>query len=192
MPRPTHRSSKTPEYNAWRAMKDRCSTRSLSRYGGRGIAVCQGWASSFEAFASSMGPRPVGSIRYSIDRIDNNGGYWCGACDECKAHGRPKNCRWAGPVTQANNTERAKANHMIGETPNIGGRMLREWREANQFSCREAAGRLGFGHTAMAAIFVRHFERGWKDPSIVQAAKIEAVTGIEPRMWFRREKAKAA
>ena len=79
------------ERRIWVGMLRRCnnpSGKSYSNYGGRGITVCDKWASSFDSFFEDMGPRPEGK---SLDRVDNNEGY-------SKA-----NCRWATPREQSNN-----------------------------------------------------------------------------------------
>jgi hypothetical protein len=83
------------EYGAWSNMKNRCfnvTNKSYKNYGGRGITVCLGWRQSFTSFYEDMGPRPA---RLTLDRIDNDGNYSCGRCEECIANGWPMNCRWA-------------------------------------------------------------------------------------------------
>lgn len=87
-----HNKTLTPEYNTWRAMKQRCfCSKSINyqHYGGRGITVCDRWKKSFENFFEDMGKKP--SPIYSMDRIDVNGNY------------EPNNCRWATPKEQAIN-----------------------------------------------------------------------------------------
>lgn len=86
-----HGKSWSPEYAAWRAMRNRCTNPrcwNYSDYGGRGISVCDRWMRSFDAFYADMGPRPDG---LSLDRIDNEKGY------------SPGNCRWADKGEQQRN-----------------------------------------------------------------------------------------
>lgn len=89
-----HTSSKgykSPEYNSWLSMKNRCTNLNATgynRYGGRGVKVCKRWINSFENFLHDMGPRPQGT---SLDRINNNGNY------------TPSNCQWASANRQSYN-----------------------------------------------------------------------------------------
>ncbi len=74
-------------------MKTRCKnskSRNYINYGGRGIVVCERWM-KFENFYEDMG-HPLSG--YTLDRIDNEKGYF------------PDNCRWATMNVQQNNNRR--------------------------------------------------------------------------------------
>jgi hypothetical protein len=73
----------------------------------------------FENFYADMGDCPP---RKSIDRINNNGNYTCGKCDECLRRGEPANCRWATGTEQGSNTRRTVTIDWAGET-----HTLAEW-----------------------------------------------------------------
>lgn len=90
-----HDSVNCKEYRAYKHMINRCylkSTKEYCRYGARGITVCDRWRESYTNFLSDMGRAP--SPHHSLDRVDNNKGYY------------PENCRWATIKQQANNKRR--------------------------------------------------------------------------------------
>lgn len=100
-----------PLYNTWEGIKKRCyyeKHNAYPNYGARGITMCEAWKNDFWAFAKEIPPKPTCSdrsysidpnikIRYTLDRIDNNGNY------------EPGNMRWANPKIQSNNTRTAKS-----------------------------------------------------------------------------------
>lgn len=68
---------------------------SYASYGAKGIAVCDAWRNSFEAFKTDMGLRPP---NMTLDRFPNaNGNY------------EPGNCRWATNEQQNRNKRQRKA-----------------------------------------------------------------------------------
>lgn len=101
-----HGMYKTKEYNCWRSIKQRClnpNSQNAAYYIERGITMCDEWRDSFEQFYKDMGPAPAKD--YSLDRIDNDLGYF------------KENCRWVKDETgiQAIN-QRAKSNNTSGVT----------------------------------------------------------------------------
>lgn len=81
-------------YRTWQQMIERCTNPKrtyYSRYGGRGIMVCDAWLHSFAAFLADMGARPSGA---TLDRVNNDGNYESG------------NCRWATKKEQSRNNSR--------------------------------------------------------------------------------------
>lgn len=100
----THGMSRTPEYNSWHAMIERCYNRSnhaYRLYGARGIRVCKQWRTSPEQFLADMGPRPVGM---TLERRNPTGNY------------DPDNCCWATRHEQNRNTSRNRLLTFKGQT----------------------------------------------------------------------------
>lgn len=120
----THGKTNTAEYSIWQGIHKRCRNSNCGcydRYGGRGIFPCAG-LNEFLPFLATVGLRP--SRKHSIDRIDNDGGYWCGSCSECLSLGRSLNLRWATQSEQARNTIRNRRYTIDGEE-----KLITEWLE---------------------------------------------------------------
>ncbi len=81
------------EYSVWQNIKTRTTNinrRNSERY--IALGMYEPWKKDFEAFLKEIGKRP--SHKHSIDRIDNEKGYF------------PGNVRWATPKEQGRNTRR--------------------------------------------------------------------------------------
>lgn len=103
-----HGMSKTPEFNAWVHMRERCYSPGSNRWhthGARGIAVCDRWVESFTNFFSDMGSKP--SPKHSLERIDNDGDY------------TPENCKWATDSEQAGNRRDTRKHEFNGKTQSL-------------------------------------------------------------------------
>ncbi len=99
----THGQSKNPGYVSWKSARDRCSNPNgvgAKHYFERGIKMCERWRNSCFEFLKDLGPCPAGK---SIERIEVNGHYSCGQCDECKQNGWPMNCEWRTMKEQCRN-----------------------------------------------------------------------------------------
>ena len=86
----SHNMTKSPVYGVWKAMIQRCNNpadTAYKDYGARGLTVCKNWH-KLQNFYDDMEDIPKGR---TLDRIDNNKGYY------------PKNCKWSTWVEQNNN-----------------------------------------------------------------------------------------
>lgn len=134
----------TPEYRAWISAKTRCSNPrdpGWKDYGGRGIAVCDRWKNSFEAFIADMGPRP--SKSHSLERNDVNGNY------------SPENCCWALAMKQSSNRRSVVIVELYGEKMSLA----QATRRYGEVSYETARGRHRKGWNIVDAIMTPVRER---------------------------------
>ncbi len=121
-----------PEYNSWHGMIRRCTNprdAAFSRYGGRGIVVCNPWLNSYKTFLHDMGRKPSGDL--SIERIDNDLGY------------EPGNCRWATAKEQANNCRVRRDARLLELRGEV--RRLFEWARLFEIHPTTLRGRISRG-----------------------------------------------
>ncbi len=129
-------SGKSAEYMVWKSMRARCryaKTTNFSRYGGRGITVCERWDSSFNNFLEDMGRRPT--PLHTLERKDNDGNY-------CK-----DNCYWATMTEQ--NRNRSINTFLILDDRRA---TLAEWSEITGLKRTTISGRLKRGMTVKQAL----------------------------------------
>ena len=132
-----HGKTETRLYNVWSNIRERCfcsTNTSYPNYGGRGITLCDEWASdftNFERWAFENGydeNAPYGEC--TLDRIDVNGNY------------EPSNCRWTNAKQQCNNKRNNRWITYNGETHTVA-----EW-----------ARKLDMNYVTL---FNRLFKRNW-------------------------------
>jgi hypothetical protein len=94
----SHGLSGTPEYNAWKNARVRCTSpkdAGYKQYGGRGILMYEGWLNDPLAFIRHVGKKPTS--KHWLERKNNNKGYV------------PGNVRWATRSQNLSNRRKYKA-----------------------------------------------------------------------------------
>ena len=133
----THGLTKTRLYNIWGHIIQRCTnpnSKNYKRYGGRGITICEKWRNDFVSFykwAINNGYKDD----LTIDRIDNNKGYF------------PDNCRWTDKITQANNT---RSNRFL--TFNNKTQTIAQWARELELNANRIGDRLNHGWSIEKAL----------------------------------------
>lgn len=151
-PYATHGESQTREYGVWKCMIARCHSESNDNYeyyGGIGRYVCARWRESVTNFIEDMGRAPEGC---TIDRIDTNGNYTCGHCEDCRDKQQPANCRWATKEVQSRNCSNNRYYTHDGQTL-----ILKDW-----------ARKTGIGYLTLFA----RLERGWSFERAIATPKL--------------------
>lgn len=141
--RRVHGHSYEVEYRVWQTMRLRClvpTNHAYPRYGGRGITICARWLANVHAFISDMGRKP--SPGHEIDRVDNDGGYWCGHadCADCGPAGRAPNCRWVTRLESCRNRRSTVWITADGATDTIAGWARRTGVDESTIAARIRAG----------------------------------------------------
>lgn len=126
-----HGGSSTKLYKVWTSIKGRClnkNSQGFRFYGERGISICPEWLSFdvFRDWALSNGYKKG----LSIERIDNNKGYF------------PENCKWIKMTDQRDNQRSTRRVTLNGQT-----KTLKQWSKAT-----------GIKHTTLSTrIFERNW-----------------------------------
>lgn len=132
-------------YRIWVGMRERCYREahdSFKHYGGRGIAVCEEWRSSYVAFRDWALESGYSDSK-SIDRVNGDGNY------------EPLNCRWATDKQQARNKPRGKTKLSV----ELKGEMV---------SLFEASRRVQIGYTTL----VRRYHDGLRGEALFAQPKM--------------------
>jgi hypothetical protein len=118
-------------YSSFMNMITRCHNQrdpSYKNYGAKGITLCKRWRHSFLNFLKDMGERPLGK---TIHRINGKRGY------------SKRNCRWATPAEQQQNTSLTKLSPLKVRT-------IR--RDAAFFTHKELAQEFGVSRSVISSV----------------------------------------
>jgi len=139
-PRRIHGAWSHPLYATWRGAINRCDNKKQSGYkdyGGRGIKMCVGFRSDPFLFFETLGPRPRD---HQLDRIDNDGHYSCGQCEQCIKNNWKMNIHWA---TARENCRNRRSNRPL--TFNGKTMLLSDWAAELGISMKRLHARLKRG-----------------------------------------------
>lgn len=135
-------------YSLWTGMINRCyrkADHAYPDYGGRGIEVCPEWRGpgGYKRFIADLPPRP--SRRHTLDRIDNDCGYFM-------VHPKTgeKQLRWATREEQGSNRRTNRFVTICGKT-----KTLKQWARETGMSVTGFANRI---------------KRGWSEEKLLQKA----------------------
>lgn len=135
-----HNHSDTRLYRIWNNMRTRCNkdyVKSFVNYGERGISVCKEWDNTEDGFQNfyDWSMENGYSDNLTIDRIDNNKGYF------------PENCRWVTQYIQ-------NRNKRVNRYYNVDGNkmILTDIATKNNISPKTLQGRLDAGYTISEAL----------------------------------------
>lgn len=132
-------SPRTPEYNCWINIAQRCGNPRATKYGqygARGITFYRPWQDSFLLFMSAVGPRP--SAKHSLDRYPNRSGNY-----------EPGNVRWATAKEQSQNSSFPRIIEVDGKRMNES-----EWAKELGVSKCAIANRIFKGMTPEQAVVI--------------------------------------
>jgi hypothetical protein len=141
----THGKSRTKIGDVLEGMKARCYNKneiSYTRYGARGIFICDEWLEDPIKFFE-WAEKTNYVYGFQIDRIDNDGPY------------SPENCRW---VTSKENNRNKRTNNLI--THNGETECVTAWSEKLGIPPPTIFGRLARGHSIEEALSTNKLERG--------------------------------
>lgn len=162
-----HGLRKSSEYGTWDAMKQRClnmKSKAYKNYGDRGIHVCERMM-DFQGFLSTIGMKPSPDL--TIDRIDNDGSYSCGECEQCVKMGWVMNVRWATRLQQANNQRHVERIIDVNGTK----KTISEWEKISTVTKATIRKRIKRGWTNYEAVFGKdgHDENRYRRKSVRNA-----------------------
>jgi hypothetical protein len=147
--------STSREYSIWSKMRLRCYYKlnpNYRHYGELGVYVCARWRDNFLAFLEDMSKPPT--AKHTLDRIDTNGSYTCGKCEECVQTKQPANCRWATKGEQSRNQKSNRFYSHEGQTL-----ILKDWARLKGIPYLTLWNRLKRGVPFAEAVAIKRYDR---------------------------------